>query len=164
MSNKLLPVLRSLNLLHELPDELLSRLATIAQIADYPAGAVIFRQGDPARTVYMVHDGLVSLEICAAGVGCRRILTVGPGELLGWSPILHQEQLTATARALTPTSVVAADGRQLLDLCEQDSRFGYEFMKRAAMALAQRLNATRLQLLNLYGEQMARGPQSPAAD
>jgi hypothetical protein len=32
-------------------------------------------------------------------------------------------------------------------------------MKRAALALAQRLNATRLQLLNVYGQQMAGAPQ-----
>jgi CRP-like cAMP-binding protein len=69
----------------------------------------------------------VSLEICAPGVGCRRILTVAAGELLGWSPVLGQEYMTASARALTPTKVVAADAREILAICDQNPRFGYEF-------------------------------------
>jgi CRP-like cAMP-binding protein len=154
MSDELLPVLRNLHLLEEFPDELLTQLATVSRVEEFSTGAVIFRQGDAAQTIYVVRDGTVSLEICASGVGCRRILTVGPGELLGWSPILKQKQLTATARALSTTSVVACDGPQLLAMCEQNSRWGYEFMKRAALALAQRLSATRLQLLNVYGEQI----------
>lgn len=155
MSDDVLAKLRGVDLLDELPDELLSPLAAISCVEEFPAGAVIFRQGDAAETVYLVTEGNVSLEICAPGVGCRRILTVAQGELLGWSPALDLDRMTATARALTMTRTVAADGRQLLAICEQHPRFGYEFMKRAALALSRRLNATRLQLLDVYGGQMA---------
>lgn len=141
--------------LQELPEALLSQFVAISHIEQFPAGTVIFRQGEAARTIYLVCEGHVSLEICAPGVGCRRILTVAPGELLGWSPVLGQDRLTATARALDATKALAVDGRQILAVCEQNPRFGYEFMKRAAIALSQRLNSTRLQLLDVYGGQMA---------
>lgn len=150
--------LRSIHLLDKLPDELLTPLSEISRVEEFPAGAVIFRQGDPAKTVFLLTEGNVSLEICAPGVGCRRILTVAPGELLGWSPALDLDRMTATARALSMTRAIAADGRQLLAICEQHPRFGYEFMKRAALALSRRLNATRLQLLDVYGGQMAGAP------
>jgi CRP/FNR family cyclic AMP-dependent transcriptional regulator len=156
--------LREIRFLQELPDALLSQYVTISHIEEFPAGTAIFRQGDPARTIYLVCTGNVSLEICAPGVGCRRILTVAPGELLGWSPVLGQERLTATARTLSATSVVAADGEKLLALCDRNPRFGYEFMKRAAMAIAQRLNATRLQLLDVYGGQMGGAPNVAAEE
>jgi CRP-like cAMP-binding protein len=146
--------LRRLRVVEGLDDEHLRQLAGIAQPVDFPAGAVVFREGDPAADVDLVVDGSVSLEVCAAGVGCRRILTVGEGELLGWSPVLEQARLSATARTLQPTRAVKFSGKQLLALCEHDPRFGFEFMRRAALALAHRLNATRMQLLNVYGETM----------
>lgn len=158
MTNDAVETLRGIQLLQELPDDLLQQLATIARVVEFPAGAVIFRQGDAATTIYLVVEGNVALEICAPGVGCKRILTVAPGELLGWSPVLEQDRLTATARALTATRAVAVDGPQVLAICEHNPRFGYEFMKRAALTLARRLNATRLQLLDVFGSQMARAP------
>lgn len=154
--------LNEIRFLQELPDTLLSQFVTISHMEQFPAGTVIFRQGDAARTIYLVCEGHVSLEICAPGVGCRRILTVAPGELLGWSPVLGQDRLTATARALDATTTLAVDGRQLLTVCEQNPRFGYEFMKRAAIALSQRLNATRLQLLDVYGVQMGGAAEASA--
>ena len=150
--------LRGVRLLDDLPEEHLQQFAAIGQCAEFPLGGVIFREGDPATDVHLVVFGSVALEICAPGVGCRRILTVGEGDLLGWSPVLENTRLTATARSLTATRTIKIPGRQILTLCEHDPRFGYEFMKRAALALARRLSATRLQLLDLYGGQM------PAAD
>ena len=150
--------LRGIQFLRDLPDELIDQLAGIAQVVEFPAATVIFRQGEAASTLHLVVEGNVSLEICAPGVGCKRILTVGPGELLGWSPVLEQGRLTATARTISEVRTVAFSGPQVLAICEQNPRCGYEFMKRAALALAKRLNATRLQLLDVFGTQM------PAAD
>ena len=81
-------------------------------------------------------------------------MTVGPGELLGWSPLLEQTRLTASARTMTPVEAIELQGGQLLALCHHDPRFGYVFMRRAALALAKRLNATRMQLLDVFGADM----------
>ena len=68
--------------------------------------------------------------------------------------MLEYGRLTATARAISDAQTIAFSGPQILAICEQNPRFGYEFMKRAALALAKRLNATRLQLLDVFGTQM----------
>ncbi|MCA9270555.1 MAG: cyclic nucleotide-binding domain-containing protein, partial [Planctomycetales bacterium] len=125
-----LETLRPLHSLEGLGDEHLTKLAGIAEVVDFPTQATLFREGEPATDVFLVIEGRVSLDICAPSVGCRCILTVGEGELLGWSPVLEQERLTATARALAPTRAVKINGRQILTLCEHDARFGYEFMRR----------------------------------
>ncbi|MDA1052147.1 MAG: cyclic nucleotide-binding domain-containing protein [Planctomycetota bacterium] len=156
--------LRGIQFLRDLPAELIDQLAGIAQVAEFPAGTVIFRQGDAASTLYFVVEGNVSLEICAPGVGCKRILTVGPGELLGWSPVLEHSRLTATARTISAVQAIALSGPQVLAICEQNPRLGYEFMKRAALALAKRLNATRLQLLDVFGTQMPAAADERPAD
>ena len=152
--------LRGMQALDGMRDEHIQQLATIAEDIAFPSGAIIFREGDPAADVYLLVEGSVSIEICAPSVGCRRILTVGEGELLGWSPVLEQAKLTATARTQSPTQAIRINGQQLLALFEEDPRFGYEFMRRAALAVAKRLSATRLQLLNVYGTEMPRTIES----
>jgi CRP/FNR family cyclic AMP-dependent transcriptional regulator len=52
---------------------------------------------------------------------------------------------------LTPVQALAFDGTKLLQLCEDNPRFGYEFMRRTATVLADRLNAVRMQLFDLHG-------------
>jgi CRP-like cAMP-binding protein len=159
MPSDLIADLRGIHALDGMPDELLEELSRAARDVDLPAGSVIFRQGDPAQAAYLLVSGQVALEICTAGEGCKRILTVAGGELLGWSPALGQQQMTATARALSDVRAIELDGTRLLAACEHNPRLGFEFMKRTALALAKRLSATRLQLLNLYGPEMA-----PVAD
>ena len=95
--------------------------------------------------------------VLARSVGSRKILTVGEGELLGWSPVLEQARLAATARAQADTQVVKISGQQVLTMCEHNPRFGYDVMRRAALALAKRLSATRMQLIDVYGDQMPTG-------
>ena len=62
--------------------------------------------------------------------------------------------MTATARVLEPATLLILDSRQLITLCEHNPRFGYEFMRRTALAISQRLSATRLQLLDIYRHEL----------
>jgi CRP-like cAMP-binding protein len=149
-----LELLSGISFFRGISEEHLRQVAEIAALVNFAQGTVIFREGEPASKLFLIVSGNVALELCAPGVGCRRILTVSEGELLGWSPVLEQSCLTATARALTNTLAVEISGGQILTMCEHNPRFGYEFMRRAALALAKRLTATRMQLLDVYGEAM----------
>ena len=154
MENNLLSILRDIQFLHDLPDQYLEPLASIASLRDYQAGAIAFREGQKETRVYLIVNGVVALEFCTPGQGCKRFQTVGAGELLGWSPILGLNEVTATARVLEPSRLVVIEARQLAALCEHNPRFGYEFLRRTALALSQRLNATRLQLLDVYRHEL----------
>ena len=148
---QILTILRELSFLQDVDEEHLEKLAEIAQLATYEESEVVFRDGDSAESIYFVVSGGVSLEICAPSIGCRRILTMGPGELVGWSAVLGQSRLTATARAMNATCLVQVHAGLLRTLCDHDPVFGYEIMRRTALALAKRLSATRVQLLDVYG-------------
>jgi CRP-like cAMP-binding protein len=150
----LIDTLREIRFLHDIGPMRLEQIARIARFRDVNEGELVFRQGDIAQHVYLVAFGNVSLEICAAGTGCKQILTLGPGELLGWSSVLEQSCYTARARALQTTRLVEINVAQLLTMCNHDPQFGYELMRRTALALAKRLSATRMQLLNVYGDQL----------
>lgn len=151
--DELIDTLREIRFLHDIGPAHLEQIARIARIREFHAGDLVFRQGDAAQHVYLVAAGNVSLEICAAGTGCKQILTLGPGELLGWSSVLEQTCFTARARALDHARLVEINVAQLLTMCSHDPQFGYDLMHRTAMALAKRLSATRMQLLNVYGDQ-----------
>ena len=152
--NALLEMLRCVQFLDGIADEHLERLAEMSRIVEFAEGNLIFREGDPADDIFLIVKGNVSLEICAPGIGCRRIFTAGEGDLLGLSPLLDNVMLTATARTMAPTQAIVINSGQILTMCEHEPRFGYVFMRRAASALAKRLNATRVQLLDVFGDQM----------
>jgi CRP-like cAMP-binding protein len=147
-------ILRGVEFFRDIADEYLQRVAGISKIVEFPARHDIFREHEPAKDVYILIRGRVSLLICAPPVGCRQLMEVSDGELIGWSPLVGRSRLSDTARTLTPTKAVAMDGEQILALCEKDARFGFEFMQRAAQTLASRLSATRIQLLKTGGEHL----------
>ncbi len=126
-------------------------LCLLLFIPGYLLRGLLFREQDLADDVYFVIDGRVSLAICAPSVGCRQLMEVGPGDLIGWSPLVGRLRLSDSAQTVTATSVIAVKGDWLLALCGEFPKFGYEFMHRAAQELAKRLAATRLQMLKMTG-------------
>jgi CRP/FNR family transcriptional regulator, cyclic AMP receptor protein len=112
------------------------------------AGDCIFQEGQNKRTIYLVVEGEVALEIHVPDIEAVRVYRVGPGELLGWSPVLGHGSMTATARALTPCRLAALDAEQIRTRAEPDTRFGMEFFRAMSIALAERLRAIRLLLPN----------------
>jgi CRP-like cAMP-binding protein len=87
------------------------------------------------------------------GKGPVLIRTAGPGELVGWSPLIGLGPMTATARTRMRCRVVSLDVGLLRALCQRNPTFGMEFIRRTAVALAQRLHGTRLRLLESQGPQ-----------
>jgi CRP/FNR family transcriptional regulator, cyclic AMP receptor protein len=121
----------------------------------FEAGEQLFREGDPADTFYVIRHGRVALEVEAPGKGALMIETLGEGSLVGWSWLFPPYRCSFDARALEQTRTVAFDGACLRGKCEQDSGLGYELMQRFASVMLDRLQATRLQLLDVYGEPAA---------
>jgi CRP/FNR family transcriptional regulator, cyclic AMP receptor protein len=126
-------------------------LASIIEPLDLNPDQYLFRGGEPATACFLVERGLISLEICAPGVGCRRMITVGPGELVGWSPLVADACYTATARAVQPSRLLKIPGDRLRAACEANPLFGYHVMQCVVRVLSARINASRLQLLDLFG-------------
>lgn len=147
--------LRKLEFLRGVDDEHVKEIAKLGKVVDFPEGTIVFSEGEPAVNCYLIVDGSVLLEMCGPG-GCARILTIGDGEILGWSSVLGKAALTAAARTVTATRAIELSGPELSALCEQIPRLGYQLMRCTALALAKRLTATRLQLLDLYGAGIGR--------
>jgi CRP-like cAMP-binding protein len=129
------------------------RLFVLGECKTYQAGDRLFTEGQCSADVYLIFHGQVALETTVPGQGALCVQTLGAGELLGWSPVLGLGVMSATARALTPCRVLALNAAHILALAEEDPQFVLEFMRRTAITLARRLNATRLQLLEAYSNE-----------
>jgi CRP-like cAMP-binding protein len=142
-------MLEDLDFLHGTAAEYLPLIASTAQLQEFPANTTVFREGQPCAWIYLVSQGSVALRIRVPGEQTVPIQTVGPGELLGWSPVLGLGPMTATAQTTDRCRLIALNVYQLLALCTEYPDFGLEFMRRMALALAKRLHATRVRLLQL---------------
>ncbi|MCS6816463.1 MAG: cyclic nucleotide-binding domain-containing protein [Blastocatellia bacterium] len=116
----------------------------------FDAGQMIFREGEEANEFYVIRHGKVALEIFVPGRGPITIQTLGEGEILGWSWLVPPYHWRFNARAVELTRAIALDGKCLRTKCEDDHDLGYELLKRFAYIIEQRLQATRLQLLDVY--------------
>jgi CRP-like cAMP-binding protein len=134
-----------------LEEPYLQLLVGCASNVRFNAGEVIFREGEEANRFYLIRQGKVAVETFAPGRGPIIIQTLGEGELLGWSWLIAPYRWRFDGRAVELTRAIALDGECLRGKCEEDHNLGYELMKRVAHVIEQRLEATRLQLLDVYG-------------
>jgi len=111
----------------------------------------IAREGEPADHFYLIRDGMVSVECRVPHRGVTTVQTVGEGEILGWSWLFPPHRWHFDARTQTPTHALKFDGRCLRAKCEEDHHLGYEVFRRFIYIVGERLEATRMQLLDMYG-------------
>lgn len=134
----------------EMKREHLEIIAGCASNVVFDKNTFIFREGEEASRFYVIRQGKVALEIHGAGMGTVTIQTLGDGDILGWSWLMPPYRWHFDARTIEPTRAIALDGECLRHKCEQDHDLGYELLKRFAEIITQRLQATRLQLLDVY--------------
>lgn len=116
----------------------------------FAAGSYIFKEGEEANQFYLIRSGKVALEILPAQSRPITVETLDEGDVLGWSWLLPPYVWSFHAHALQDTRAIALDGKCLRGKCEQNHDLGYEVLKRFAQIMARRLQATRIQLLDIY--------------
>ncbi len=152
MIHTLEPILREHPFFHGMEDRHIQLIAGCSMNVRFEAGQVLFHEGDPADHFYLVREGLVSVQVMIPHDGLTTVQTVGAGEVLGWSWLFPPYRWHFDARAQPPTHALAFDGKCLRAKCEEDHDLGYEIYKRFMQIVTGRLEATRLQLLDMYGK------------
>ncbi|HEX7611053.1 MAG TPA: cyclic nucleotide-binding domain-containing protein [Solirubrobacteraceae bacterium] len=134
-----------------LAEEQLAVIAGCAVNERFDAGSELFREGRPADRFYLIREGAIALEVEAPGRGRLVVQTLHAGEVAGWSWLFEPYLWEFDGRAHEPTKVVGFDGACLRGKCEADHELGFQLMRRFAASMTERLQATRLQLLDVYG-------------
>jgi CRP-like cAMP-binding protein len=140
------PVFAGLELRH------LELIAGCGENVRFAAGDPLFAEGEPADSFFLIREGAVALEVQAPGRGTLVIETLHAGEVAGWSWLFEPYRWQFDGRAREPVRAIRFDGACLRGKCEQDHELGYQLMRRFADSLIERLQATRLQLIDVYGD------------
>ena len=133
----------------------LALIAGCGSNVGFAAGETVVREGEAADTFFVVRRGTVAIEMFAPPRGRMVIETIGPGEVLGWSWLFPPHRWHVAARAVDDVRATAFDGACLRGKCEADPALGYALMTRFARVFSSRLAATRLRLLDVYGDRGA---------
>ena len=130
--------------------EFLAALLPAVRARTYATEATVAREGDPAEVFCLVLEGKVALEIVPHDQPRLTVLTLGPGEVFGWSWLVPPHRWRSDARAVKPTRVLEIDARALRGALDAHPQDGYRFLLRFVPVLAARLDATRLQVLDVH--------------
>jgi len=149
-SETMVKTLQTMNFFQGLEPRHLTALASMAREVAFAEGEVIFQEGEVGQTVYVIVAGQVAVEMHVPGRGPVTILTVGPGQLLGWSSLFPSQHKTANGRVVRPARAIALDANELRQMCQRDHELGCLIAWRMSELIAGRLKATRLQLLDIF--------------
>ncbi len=136
-----------------LGDEYLKLVAGCAQNTFFKAGEYLFREGKDADVFYLLKSGRATLQMEAPSRPPLVIQTFVEGDIIGWSWMIAPYRWLCDALALEDTRAFSIDGRCLRAKCEENHDLGYEILKRVATIMEQRLQATRFQVMDIYGKQ-----------
>ena len=144
-------LLRDVPFFAGLSDEHLELIAGCGTNQHFDANDILFREGDQADNFYVIRHGTVALETFVPARGSITIETLEEGELIGWGWLFPPFRWHFDARALEVVRATAFDGACLRGKCDADPVLGYQLMSRFAQVLIERLQWTRLRLLDIYG-------------
>ena len=133
-----------------LDKEITDLLGGCATNAHFAAGTYLFKEGGPADVFYLLRAGDVALDLRMPGRGRLTVETVHPGHLVGASWMLPPYRWRFDARAVDDVRATGVDAACLRNKCDAEPRLGYQVMQRFLPVLAERLEAARIQLLDLY--------------
>jgi CRP/FNR family cyclic AMP-dependent transcriptional regulator len=136
-----------------LSPEAVERLAAIATIRELPPGEEVTHEGTVTEALMVVITGRVALRTLVPERGMITILTVEPGDIVGWSAIVPPFRGTATGITIEPVTLVELPGERLRQLLRGDHALAASLYPRVLQAASRRLAATRLQLLDLFSRE-----------
>ncbi len=125
-------------------------LLSMARRIRYRTGEFVFRDGERMTQVFLVSSGHVTVLMTGRFGKQTTLVSLGPGDLFGWSALAEPRIATASARAATDCEVLGISADAVIELSRHDPNFGCELYRAVVEVIATRLRATRLQLLDLF--------------
>jgi CRP/FNR family cyclic AMP-dependent transcriptional regulator len=130
--------------LHGLSNHHLMTLASGVRPFQAKAGELLGRQGAAANAFYLIQAGHVEIKSRDSRGERRTVLTVGPGEIVGWSWLLPPHRWQFDCQAQDQVEGLAFDAEWLRDQCERNHELGYHLLKHLLAVVAGRLAASRV--------------------
>lgn len=126
------------------------RLLSLVARLQLDSGETFMHEGDETAFLAIVVRGRVALRLRVPERGAITILTLDPGDIVGWSAIVAPYRATTTATTLEPTELAIAEATELRALLASDDEVAAAFLPKVLETVTSRVAATRDQLLDLF--------------
>ncbi len=142
--------LRACALFQSLPADRLKRIADIARHRDLPAGAVVFREGEPGDEMYVVVVGKVRISKQVPGVGEEALGILEPGSHFGEMAMVDDAPRSADATAHTACALAVIRREDLDHLMFVDKDLAYDLLWTFVRTLSARLRETNEKIKGFF--------------
>nr|WP_137678702.1 cyclic nucleotide-binding domain-containing protein [Parerythrobacter lutipelagi] len=136
----------------DFPPDFAELIAGCARNTHYKPGEYLAHESDRADSFFILSKGKVALEVAVPGKSPVVIATLGAQDVVGVSWLVAPYCWLFDARVMEDMRGISIDAKCLRVKCDADHDLGYEMMKRLLPVLTQRLHATRMQILDVYGK------------
>lgn len=146
-------VLKDVDILADLSQERLEKVAAIGEIRDYEGAEIIFKENTTSNELYIILNGMVEILVDPATLGTvergttglKTIATLRRGESFGEVALVDQGLRSASAMAAQDrTALLIIPQDKFNQLCKEDFELGYIVMRNISADLAFKLRQTDL--------------------
>jgi CRP/FNR family transcriptional regulator, cyclic AMP receptor protein len=123
--------LKKFDLFEDLPEDQVKSVAEITELKKYKRGEDVYRRGIPAKRLFLIKKGTVSLRRVEEHAGISFVSRVA-GELLGTASLMKPQEYTLTGVCLEDSEIYVIDVDKLFTVFQKDTMLGY----RTALAVA----------------------------
>ncbi len=113
---------------------------------ELPAGAPLFRQGDPADALYFVEQGELAVVLEVPGAGRVPVRRFGPGQCIGEMALYRRETRTATVECITHARLWRLTAAQLREVEAVSPALAAAMHRHVAGLLAERVAYSNTEL------------------
>jgi CRP-like cAMP-binding protein len=147
----LIAELKSQPFCRDLSDTELVELAACGTFVDVAVGEHLLTLGGPCDWFWIVIDGELDVSMHGAPLGTTIIGRLHTGDVAGVSWVAEPFRSEFDLTAVGSGHAVRFDAGAVRRACADDPALGNKIYQRMATLLRDRLHATRLQLMDLYG-------------
>lgn len=142
-------VLRNVELFEGSADDLLTKVAEIAEEKTFSLGEMIFDEGEKAKWVYILLEGKVriSIDLTSKPTYVTVAMLDESNMAFGWSGIVAPYRYTSSATCEVETRVLAIPGVEFEEMLMKEPIYGCRVMKKLSELISSRLRNSRMVLL-----------------
>ncbi len=136
----------------EMNDEQRELIAGCGQIVHFKNGEFLIREGQDAKSFFVILRGQVAIESYIPNRGAVVFSKENDRGVIGFSWLFPPHRTCFDCRAIGEVSAIMLDGKCLRGKSEEHRELGFLLMKQFAELMMQRMKSARRQMLDVYSE------------
>lgn len=134
-----LELLKRVDIFHQVPEAALSELLATAETLGVEKGEVVFHEGAPGGTMYLVVSGAVELTQAVKGDQIQRLALLDRGQIFGELSIFDDLPRSATAQGFVKSTLLRFSADAFNRLIDEQAALAPHLLRNLVKKLSLRL-------------------------